>query len=61
MVRSAYDTPRGSSRKRVKEHLDRACEKVGAHGRKALVARLFVDAYLPKLDARGARAGYAVR
>lgn len=31
----------------VKEHLDRACEKTGAHGRKALVARIFFDAYVP--------------
>ena len=28
----------------VKEHLDRACAKIGVHGRKALVARLFLDA-----------------
>jgi DNA-binding CsgD family transcriptional regulator len=28
----------------VKEHLDRACEKIGVRGRKALVARLFLDA-----------------
>jgi hypothetical protein len=42
----------------VKEHLDRACEKVGAHGRKALIARLFVDAYLPKLaEAKARRLG----
>jgi len=31
----------------VKEHLDRACEKTGARGRKALVARIFFDAYVP--------------
>lgn len=39
----------GVSPHTVKEHLDRACEKIGARGRRALVARLFVDAYLPKL------------
>lgn len=33
----------------VKEHLDRACEKAGAHGRRALIARVFRDAYLPTL------------
>ena len=33
----------------VKEHLDRACEKAGARGRRALVARVFLDAYLPTL------------
>lgn len=39
----------GVSPHTVKEHLDRACEKIGARGRKALVARLFVDAYLPRI------------
>ena len=29
----------------VAEHLDRACAKVGVRGRKALVARLFLDGY----------------
>jgi DNA-binding CsgD family transcriptional regulator len=29
----------------VAEHLDRACVKVGVRGRKALVARLFLDGY----------------
>jgi DNA-binding CsgD family transcriptional regulator len=47
----------GVSPHTVKEHLDRACEKVGARGRKALVARLFVDAYLPKLREARARLG----
>src|SRR5689334_12006868 len=48
----------GVSPHTVKEHLDRACEKIGAHGRKALVARLFVDAYLPKLtEAKERRLG----
>ncbi|HJQ21062.1 MAG TPA: helix-turn-helix transcriptional regulator [Gemmatimonadaceae bacterium] len=27
----------------VREHLDRACEKIGVRGRKALVARIFLD------------------
>lgn len=31
----------------VQEHLGRACEKVGVRGRKALLARLFFDAYSP--------------
>lgn len=39
----------GLSPHTVKEHLDRACEKIGVHGRKALVARLFFDAYRPQL------------
>lgn len=33
----------------VKHHLDRACEKAGAHGRRALIARLFHDVYRPTL------------
>lgn len=33
----------------VKEHLDRACAKTGARGRRALIARLFRDAYRPTL------------
>jgi len=45
----------GVSPHTVKEHLDRACEKVGACGRRALVARLFVDVYLPKLAEPKAR------
>jgi DNA-binding CsgD family transcriptional regulator len=47
----------GVSPHTVKEHLDRACEKIGARGRKALVARLFVDAYLPRLGEARARLG----
>ncbi len=35
----------------VQEHLGRACEKVGVRGRKALIAKLFFDGYLPKLHA----------
>lgn len=41
----------GLSPHTVKEHLDRACEKTGARGRKALVARIFFDAYVPRLGA----------
>lgn len=32
----------------VAEHVDRACRKIGVRGRKALVARLFVDGYAPR-------------
>jgi DNA-binding CsgD family transcriptional regulator len=35
----------------VKEHLDRACAKTGARGRRALIARLFRDVYQPALMA----------
>jgi DNA-binding CsgD family transcriptional regulator len=31
----------------VTEHINRASDKIGVHGRKALVARLFLDAYAP--------------
>lgn len=33
----------------VQEHLDRASEKVGVRGRKALVAKLFFDGHAPRL------------
>lgn len=40
----------------VEEHLGRACQKIGVRGRKALVARLFVDVYLGRLtDSEAAR------
>jgi len=39
----------GLSPHTVKHHLDRACEKTGARGRRALIARLFRDAYRPTL------------
>jgi hypothetical protein len=60
--RASSRAPRAASRLgvspyTVKEHLDRACEKIGTRGRKALVARLFVDAYLPTLRAPKARLG----
>ena len=35
----------------VQEHLGRACEKVGVRGRKALIAKLFFEGYLPRLTA----------
>ncbi|HET8656277.1 MAG TPA: LuxR C-terminal-related transcriptional regulator [Longimicrobiaceae bacterium] len=38
----------------VQEHLDRACEKIGVRGRKALVAKLFFDGYAPRIMAAGA-------
>jgi DNA-binding CsgD family transcriptional regulator len=36
----------GISPHTVEEHLGRACRKIGVRGRKALVAKLFVDGYL---------------
>jgi hypothetical protein len=33
----------------VQDHLDHACEKVGVRGRRALVAKLFLEASLPRL------------
>ena len=39
----------GVSPHTVEEHLERACRKIGVRGRKALVAKLFVDAYAPTL------------
>lgn len=53
-------TARGESTKRmaarlgvspytVQDHLDNACEKVGVRGRRALVAKLFLEASLPRL------------
>jgi DNA-binding CsgD family transcriptional regulator len=33
----------------VEEHLTRACYKIGVRGRKALVAKLFVEGYAPNL------------
>jgi DNA-binding CsgD family transcriptional regulator len=35
----------GVSPHTVEEHLERACRKIGVRGRKALVAKLFVDGY----------------
>lgn len=32
----------------VAEHIERACRKIGVRGRKALVAKLFVDGYAPR-------------
>lgn len=33
----------------VTEHIQRACEKIGVRGRKALIAKLFFDGYAPKV------------
>jgi DNA-binding CsgD family transcriptional regulator len=44
----------GLSAHTVQEYLDKACDKVGARGRKALVAKLFQDGFAPGLGARGA-------
>lgn len=33
----------------VQDHLDNACEKIGVRGRKALLAKLFLDGYAPRL------------
>jgi DNA-binding CsgD family transcriptional regulator len=35
----------------VQDYLDRACDKVGVSGRKALVAKLFRDGFAPTLAA----------
>ena len=37
----------GVSAHTVIEHIDRACQKIGVRGRKALVAKLFFDGYSP--------------
>ncbi|AHG89320.1 regulatory protein LuxR [Gemmatirosa kalamazoonensis] len=39
----------GLSPHTVLEHIDRACGKIGVHGRKALIAKLFFDGYHPLL------------
>lgn len=41
----------GLSPHTVEEHLERACRKIGVRGRKALVAKIFVDGYAPSLGA----------
>ena len=46
----------GVSPHTVNEHLERACRKIGVRGRKALVAKLFVDGYAPTLMAPSPRA-----
>jgi DNA-binding CsgD family transcriptional regulator len=38
----------GVSPHTVAEHVERACRKIGVRGRKALVAKLFVDGYAPR-------------
>lgn len=39
----------GVSPHTVTEHIERACDKLGVRGRKALVAKLFFEGYAPKL------------
>jgi DNA-binding CsgD family transcriptional regulator len=39
----------GVSPHTVTEHIERACQKIGVRGRKALIARLFFDGYAPML------------
>lgn len=39
----------GLSPHTVTEHIDRACDKLGVRGRKALVAKLFFEGYAPRL------------
>ena len=41
----------GVSPHTVAEHVERACRKIGVRGRKALVAKLFVDGYAPRAAA----------
>ncbi|HXT14285.1 MAG TPA: helix-turn-helix transcriptional regulator [Gemmatimonadaceae bacterium] len=41
----------GVSPHTIEEHLERACRKIGVRGRKALVAKLFVDGYAPTVTA----------
>lgn len=41
----------GLSTHTVQDYLDKACEKVGVRGRKALIAKLFQDGFAPKLIA----------
>lgn len=45
----------------VTEHIQRACDKIGVRGRKALIARLFFDGYAPTLKAEKPTIGEAVR
>ncbi|HZE08876.1 MAG TPA: helix-turn-helix transcriptional regulator [Gemmatimonadaceae bacterium] len=39
----------GVSPHTVNEHIQRACDKIGVRGRKALIAKLFFDGYAPNL------------
>jgi DNA-binding CsgD family transcriptional regulator len=41
----------GLSTHTVQDYLDKACDKVGVRGRKALVAKLFHDGFAPGLSA----------
>jgi DNA-binding CsgD family transcriptional regulator len=45
----------GLSAHTVQEYLDKACDKVGVRGRKALVAKLFHDGFAPRLGGAVAR------
>jgi DNA-binding CsgD family transcriptional regulator len=45
----------------VTEHIQRACDKIGVRGRKALIARLFFDGYAPALKAAKPTLGDVVR
>lgn len=45
----------GVSAHTVVEHIERACQKIGVRGRRALVAKLFFDGYSPLAPERGAR------
>jgi DNA-binding CsgD family transcriptional regulator/uncharacterized protein (UPF0147 family) len=44
----------GVSAHTVLEHIERACDKIGVRGRKALVAKLFFDGYSPLAGERSA-------
>ena len=45
----------GISPHTVKEHVERACDKIGVSGRRALVARLYFDAYAPTAEGAAPR------
>jgi DNA-binding CsgD family transcriptional regulator len=45
----------------VTEHIQRACDKIGVRGRKALIARLFFDGYAPAIKAARPTLDDAVR
>lgn len=47
----------GRSPHTVREHIERACQKIGVRGRKALVAKLFVDGHATGLAELGSQLG----
>ena len=47
----------GVSGHTVLEHIDRACNKIGVRGRKALIGKLFFDGYAPVLSQDAKQAG----